>query len=293
MSRTVTVGAIQLKLTDDKAVNIQRVMAQIRAVAAAGAQVILPSELFEGHYFCQTEREDWFVQAHPVQNHPMLLQFQALAAELGVVIPVSFFEQAGMAYYNSVAVIDADGAMLGIYRKSHIPDGPGYEEKYYFRPGDTGFRVWQTRVGTIGVGICWDQWFPECARAMALMGAELLLYPTAIGSEPYDATLDTKDPWQRVMIGHAVANAIPVVAANRTGSESDLTFYGHSFIADHRGDKVAELGRSEEGVITATIDLAAMAQYRAGFGFFRDRRPDLYRILLSADGAMGRLEQQS
>jgi N-carbamoylputrescine amidase len=293
MSRTVTVGAIQLKLTDDKAVNIQRVIAQIRAAAAVGAQVILPSELFEGHYFCHMEREDWFSRAHPVQHHPTLSQFQDLATELGVVIPVSFFEQAGMAYYNSVAMIDADGTLLGVYRKSHIPDGPGYEEKYYFRPGDTGFRVWQTRVGTLGVGICWDQWFPECARAMALMGAELLLYPTAIGSEPYDATLDTKDPWQRVMIGHAVANAIPVVAANRIGNEGELTFYGHSFIADHRGDKVAELGRAEEGVITATFDLAAIAQYRAGFGFFRDRRPDLYRLLLSADGAMGRLEQQS
>jgi N-carbamoylputrescine amidase len=284
MTRTLTVAAIQLALTDERAANLKHVMGHVRAAAAAGAQVILPSELFEGHYFCCEEREDGFSRAHPVQGHPTLVQFQSLAAELGIVIPVSFFEQAGMAYYNSIAVIDTDGALLGVYRKSHIPDGPGYEEKYYFRPGDTGFRVWQTRVGTIGVGICWDQWFPECARAMALMGAEVLLYPTAIGSEPYDATLDTKDPWQRVMIGHAVANAIPVVAANRIGPEGELTFYGHSFIADQRGDKLAELGRTEEGMITATVDLDAIAQYRAGFGLFRDRRPDLYRILLTADG---------
>lgn len=283
-SRTLTVAAIQLQFTDDRDANLKQVIGRIREAAAAGAQVILPSELFEGHYFCREEREDFFGRAHPAKDHPTLIQFQALAAELGVVIPVSFFEKAGPAYYNSVAVIDTDGAILGVYRKSHIPDGPGYEEKYYFRPGDTGFRVWKTRVGTIGVGICWDQWFPECARAMALMGAEVLLYPTAIGSEPQDAELDTKDPWQRAMIGHAVANAIPVVAANRIGPEGELTFYGHSFIANFRGDKVAELGRSEEGGITATFDLDAITQYRAGFGFFRDRRPDLYNILLSADG---------
>jgi N-carbamoylputrescine amidase len=282
--QTLTVAAIQLQFTDEREANLKQVIGRIREAAAAGAQVILPSELFEGHYFCREEREDFFSRAHPAQDHPTLIQLQALAAELGVVIPVSFFEKSGPAYYNSVAVIDTDGAILGVYRKSHIPDGPGYEEKYYFRPGNTGFRVWNTRVGTIGVGICWDQWFPECARAMALMGAEVLLYPTAIGSEPQDATLDTKDPWQRAMIGHAVANAIPVVAANRIGPEGELTFYGHSFIANFRGDKVAELGRSEEGVITATFDLDAIAQYRAGFGFFRDRRPDLYNILLTADG---------
>ena len=282
--RILTVAAIQLQFTDECETNLKQVIGRIREAAAAGAQVILPSELFEGHYFCRQEREDFFRRAHPVKDHPTLIQLQALAAELGVVIPVSFFEKSGPAYYNSVAVLDTDGAILGVYRKSHIPDGPGYEEKYYFRPGDTGFRVWNTRVGTIGVGICWDQWFPECARAMALMGAEVLLYPTAIGSEPQDAELDTKDPWQRAMIGHAVANAIPVVAANRIGPEGELTFYGHSFIANFRGDKVAELGRAEEGVITATFDLDAIAQYRAGFGLFRDRRPDLYNILLTADG---------
>jgi N-carbamoylputrescine amidase len=283
-TRTLTVAAIQLQFTDERETNLKQVIGRIREAAAAGAQVILPSELFEGHYFCREEREEYFSRAHPVKDHPTLTEFQTLAAELGVVIPVSFFEKSGPAYYNSVAVIDTDGAILGVYRKSHIPDGPGYEEKYYFRPGNTGFRVWNTRVGTIGVGICWDQWFPECARAMALMGAEVLLYPTAIGSEPQDATLDTKDPWQRAMIGHAVANAIPVIAANRIGPEGELTFYGHSFIANFRGDKVAELGRTEEGVIMGTFDLDAIAQYRAGFGFFRDRRLDLYNILLTADG---------
>lgn len=283
-TRILTTAAIQLPLTEQRDINIKHVMGCVREAAAAGAQVILPSELFEGHYFCREEREDWFARAHPVKDHPTLEVFQSLAAELGIVIPVSFFEQSGPAYYNSVAVIDTDGAVLGVYRKSHIPDGPGYEEKFYFRPGDTGFRVWKTKVGTIGVGICWDQWFPEGARAMALMGAEVLLYPTAIGSEPYDAELDTKDPWQRVMVGHAVANAIPVVAANRIGSEGELTFYGHSFIANHRGDKVAELSRTEAGVIIAAFDLGTIAQYRAGFGLFRDRRPDLYSILLTADG---------
>jgi N-carbamoylputrescine amidase len=284
MTRSLTVAAIQAALTDERDTNLKRMTGWVREAAAIGAQVILPSELFEGHYFCQQEREDWFARAHPVQNHPTLTYFQALADELGVVIPVSFFEKAGPAFYNSVAVVDSDGAILGVYRKSHIPDGPGYEEKYYFRPGDTGFRVWKTRVGTIGVGICWDQWFPECARAMALMGAEVLFYPTAIGTEPQDLDLDTKDPWQRVMVGHAVANAIPVVAANRIGTEGDLTFYGHSFIANHRGDTVAELAQPVDGILSATFDLDAIAQYRAGFGFFRDRRPDLYRILLTTDG---------
>lgn len=284
--RSLTLAALQMRLDSSYDVNIKRVASCIREAAADGAQVILPPELFEGHYFCREEREEAFRRAHPVQTHPTLAKFQSLAAELSVVIPVSFFEQAGPAYYNSVAMIDSDGTLLGVYRKSHIPDGPGYEEKFYFRPGDTGFKVWQTRFGTLGVGICWDQWFPECARAMVLMGAEVLLYPTAIGSEPYDVTLDTKDPWQRVMIGHSVANAIPVVAANRIGMEGELTFYGHSFIADQRGDKVAELGRTEEGIIRATFNLDLIAQYRAGFGFFRDRRPDLYRILLTADGSL-------
>jgi N-carbamoylputrescine amidase len=284
MTRSLTVAAIQSALTDEREANLKRIAGWVREAAATGAQVILPSELFEGHYFCREEREEWFARAYPVQDHPTLIYFQTLAAELGVVIPVSFFEKAGPAFYNSVAVVDSDGAVLGIYRKSHIPDGPGYEEKYYFRPGDTGFRVWKTRMGTIGVGICWDQWFPECARVMVLMGAEVLLYPTAIGNEPQDLDLDTKDPWQRVMVGHAVANAIPVVAANRIGTEGALTFYGHSFIANHRGDTVAEMAQPIDGIISSTFDLDAIAQYRAGFGLFRDRRPDLYRILLTSDG---------
>jgi len=209
-----------------------------------------------------------------------------VARELGVTVPVSFFERAGQAFYNSCAIVDADGSVLGIYRKSHIPDGPGYEEKFYFRPGDTGFRVWKTRHATLGVGICWDQWFPETARGMMLLGAEVLLYPTAIGSEPHDPDLDTRDPWQRAMIGHAVSNIIPVVAANRVGTEENQSFYGSSFIADSRGDKLAELGRTDEGVILATLDLDAIARARASWGFFRDRRPELYGILQTADGKL-------
>jgi N-carbamoylputrescine amidase len=207
---------------------------------------------------------------------------RTLARELHVVIPVSFFERSGQVYYNSLAMINADGAMLGVYRKSHIPDGPGYEEKFYFRNGDTGFKVWDTTFGKIGVGICWDQWFPECARSMVLMGAEILLYPTAIGSEPEEPNLNTKDPWQRAMIGHAVSNVIPVAAANRIGLEGSQTFYGHSFIANQRGDKVAELNDTEEGVITAEFDLDTVRLNRASFGFFRDRRPELYQALLEA-----------
>jgi N-carbamoylputrescine amidase len=280
----VTVAAIQVPLGGTRAENVARVTAHVRAAAARGAQVILPPELFEGPYFCREEREAYFDWARPAEDNPTLEHFGRLAAELGVVIPVSFFERAGQAYYNSVALLDADGATLGVYRKSHIPDGPGYEEKFYFRGGDTGFRVWKTRFGTLGVGICWDQWFPECARAMALLGADVLFYPTAIGSEPHDPALDTRDPWQRAMIGHAVSNVIPVVASNRIGDESGQVFYGSSFIADPRGDKVAELGRADEGVITASFDLAAIRRTRAAWGFFRDRRPDLYGVLATADG---------
>jgi N-carbamoylputrescine amidase len=206
---------------------------------------------------------------------------QPLAKELGVVIPVSIFERDGPLYFNSVVVLDADGANLGTYRKSHIPDGPGYMEKYYFRPGDTGFKVWDTRHGRIGVGICWDQWFPECARAMALMGAQALFYPTAIGSEPHDALLDTRDPWRRAMQGHAACNVIPVVAANRIGTEkvgaATQTYYGSSFIADHRGDLVEELGRTQEGAIVHAFDLDFLDRHRAAWGFFRDRRTEFYR----------------
>ncbi|AGY58792.1 N-carbamoylputrescine amidase [Gloeobacter kilaueensis] len=284
MSSTIAVAAIQAALTTDTASNVKHIAGFVREAAARGAQVVLPSELFENHYFCTVERDAFFDLAHPVSEHPTIGYFQALAAELGVVIPVSFFERAGQAHYNSIAIIDADGTNLGVYRKSHIPDGPGYEEKFYFRPGNTGFKVWPTRYGTIGVGICWDQWFPEAARAMVLMGAEVLFYPTAIGSEPEAPDLDTKDPWQRAMIGHAVANAVPVVAANRVGTEGGQIFYGSSFIADVRGDRVAELDRTGEGVIVASFDRDALRRYRASFGFFRDRRPELYGILSSADG---------
>jgi len=279
----VTVAALQAALTDDVAANVAHVTALVREAAGRGAQIILPSELFEGHYFCRTQREADLLRARPAENHPTLRHFQRLAAELGVVIPVSFYEQAGPERYNSIAVFDADGRHLGIYRKSHIPDGPGYQEKFFFKPGNTGFRAFTTRFGTIGVAICWDQWFPEAARAMTLAGADVLFYPTAIGSEPEEPTLDSRDSWQRVMVGHAVANAVAVVAANRIGTEGDgadaITFYGSSFIADARGDKQAELGRGEPGIALARLDLDAIRRIRASMGFFRDRRPSLYRGL--------------
>jgi N-carbamoylputrescine amidase len=266
--------------------NIDKTVQLIRDAAAAGAQVILPSELFQGPYFCVTQEERWFATAYPWREHPCVTALAPLAAELGVVIPVSIFEREGPHYYNSLVMVDADGSPLGVYRKSHIPDGPGYQEKYYFRPGDTGFRVWDTRYGRIGVGICWDQWYPEAARAMVLNGAEALLYPTAIGSEPHDSSLDTRDPWRRVMQGHAVANVIPVAAANRIGLEpgpgGGQNFYGSSFIADHRGDLVASLGREEEGVLVHTFDLDFLATHRAAWGFFRDRRTDLYEAIAPA-----------
>ncbi|MGN6106114.1 MAG: N-carbamoylputrescine amidase [Kofleriaceae bacterium] len=279
----VTVAALQTSLTDDVATNVARVTELVREAAGRGAQIILPSELFEGHYFCRTQREEDFARARSAEGHPTLRQFQKLAAELGVVIPVSFFEQAGPEHYNAIAVFDADGRNLGVYRKSHIPDGPGYQEKFFFKPGNTGFRAFATRFGTIGVAICWDQWFPEAARAMTLAGADLLFYPTAIGSEPEEPELDSRDSWQRVMIGHAVANAVGVVAANRIGKEGDgqesIDFYGSSFICDARGDKLAELGRTEPGIAMATLDLERIRRVRASMGFFRDRRPTLYRAI--------------
>jgi len=257
----------------------------VREAAGRGAQVVLPPELFQGPYVCVSQEERWFETAYPWREHPCAKALAPLAAELGVVIPISIFERDGPNYYNSLVMADADGSLLGVYRKSHIPDGPGYQEKYYFRPGDTGFRVWDTKVGKLGVGICWDQWYPEAARAMALMGAEALLYPTAIGSEPHDASLDTRDPWRRAMQGHAVSNVMPVAAANRIGAEvaapgKGQTYYGSSFICDHRGDIVAELGREEEGVAIATFDLDFLAKHRAAWGFFRDRRTDLYGPLV-------------
>lgn len=285
MSEPLVVGAVQFACRETVEKNVARVTELVREAAARGARVVLPPELFEGPYFCREERDTYFAWARPAEGHPTLRHFQELARELSIVIPVSFFERSGPAYYNSLAMIDADGTVLGIYRKSHIPDGPGYEEKFYFRPGDTGFRAWRTRFGVVGAGICWDQWFPECARAMVLQGAEVLLYPTAIGSEPADPALDTREPWQRAMIGHAVCNVVPVVAANRVGDEGGQVFYGSSFIADPRGDKVAELGRTEEGVIVAGFDLDAIRRARGAWGFFRDRRPDLYGVLCAADAS--------
>ncbi|MGF1467169.1 MAG: N-carbamoylputrescine amidase [Sandaracinaceae bacterium] len=284
MSDELRLGVVQCTLGDGREANVDRVVGLVRQAAHAGARVVLAPELFEGPYFPRVQDESFFALAHPIDDHPTLPLLQELARDLGVVLPFSFFEAAGPAYYNALAMIDADGEVLGVYRKSHIPDGPGYCEKFYFRPGDTGFRVWATRHGRIGVGVCWDQWFPEAARAMALEGAEALLYPTAIGSEPHDPTLDTRDPWQRVMVGHAVANHVPVVAANRIGTEQGQTFYGSSFIADPRGDKVAELGRDETGVRVHAFDRSALARSRAAWGFLRDRRPELYGVLLSADG---------
>ena len=286
MVRTLTVAAIQTAYGLDLADNIARTAGLIRQAAAGGAQVILPSELFQGPYFCVAQEERWFAEAHPWREHPCVTALAPLAAELGVVLPISIFEREGPHYFNSLVMIDADGAPMGVYRKSHIPDGPGYMEKYYFRPGDTGFKVWDTRFGRLGVGICWDQWYPEAARAMTLMGAEVLLYPTAIGSEPHDPTLDTAAPWRRAMQGHAVSNVIPVVGANRIGFEpwdgypgGGQGFYGSSFIADHRGDLVAAFGREDEGVLSASFDLDFLATHRAAWGFFRDRRPDLYGAL--------------
>jgi N-carbamoylputrescine amidase len=285
MARIIKVAALQCALGGPREKNVARVEELVREAASAGAQVILPPELFEGPYFCKVEDEDWFAEAREARGNATIERFSALARELGVVIPVSFFEKEGPHYYNSLAVLDADGSVLGVYRKSHIPDGPGYEEKFYFRPGETGFRVWPTRFGTIGIGICWDQWFPECARSMMLMGAELLLYPTAIGSEPHDPELDTRKPWQRAMIGHAVSNVVPVVAANRIGDEDGQVFYGHSFVADHRGEIRSEVGSGNEGFAAAEIDLDGIAKARAAFGFFRDRRPDLYGLISGKPGA--------
>lgn len=276
MAQTLTVAALQTSFVDDLGTNVERVTELVHQAADHKAQVILPSELFEGLYFCKEEREEFFEMARPFQDHPTIEHFQKVAREREVAIPVSFFERDYQCYYNSVAMIDADGSVMGLYRKSHIPDGPGYEEKFYFRPGDTGFKVWPTRYGRVGVGICWDQWFPECARQMMLQGADVLLYPTAIGTEPHDPTLDTKDLWQRAMVGHAVSNVVPVIAANRIGTEGSQTFYGHSFISDHRGNLIQELGRNDHGIIVATLDLDLIRKHRAAFGFFRDRRPELY-----------------
>jgi N-carbamoylputrescine amidase len=276
----LTVAALQLAFSDDIDENIAAVTALVRQAAARGAKIILPPELFEGPYFCKVEEESLFANARPLNEHPAVLAMQKLAAELQVYIPTSFFERDGQHHYNSLAMIDDAGEIMGVYRKSHIPDGPGYEEKYYFRPGNTGFKVWETRYGTIGVGICWDQWYPETARIMALMGAEMLFFPTAIGSEPYDAELDTSRMWRRAMVGHAVSNVMPVIAANRIGDEDGQNFYGNSFITDEWGDLMADAGKDETGALVVTLDLEQARRHRAGMGFFRDRRPDLYGRLI-------------
>ncbi|MEO0420434.1 MAG: N-carbamoylputrescine amidase [Pseudomonadota bacterium] len=283
---TLTVAALQLSLSSpDEGENIAAVAALVEEAAAKGAKLILPPELFSGPYFCREEDEALFALARPTAEHPSVIAMQELAAKLKVAISTSFFERDGHHYYNTLAMIGPDGQIMGTYRKSHIPDGPGYEEKFYFRPGNDGFKVWDVPSDDgasvcIGVGICWDQWYPECARVMALKGAEVLLYPTAIGSEPYDADLDTSRMWRRAMIGHAVSNCMPVIAANRIGSEGPVdaaqAFYGLSFICDEWGDLVEEFGASDKGVLIATLDLARAKTHRAGMGFFRDRRPQLY-----------------
>ncbi len=292
-SRRVTVATTQFACSTDRATNIERAEVLVRRAAAAGANVILLQELFETPYFCIDQDARHFALATTVDENPALRHFAPIARELGVVLPISFFERAGQAFFNTVAMLDADGRVLGTYRKSHIPNGPGYQEKQYFSPGDTGFRVWSTRFGRIGVGICWDQWFPECARAMALQGAELLLYPTAIGSEPPPAPpLDSRRHWQRAQQGHAAASVMPLLAANRWGVERSIQrpdevfirFYGSSFIADASGALVAEAGDEGDAVLTASFDLAELAVQRASWGVFRDRRPDLYGSITSFDG---------
>jgi N-carbamoylputrescine amidase len=275
VSRTV-VAAIQRQFGEDRDENREATVAAVAEAITSGAQIVLPSELFESRYFCQFERQEYFSWAETVENSQAVVAVQKATAGTGVVVPVSFFEDARPAYFDSVAVVE-DGAVLGVYRKAHIPDGPGYEEKFYFTPGNTGFRTWPTRHGRIGVGICWDQWFPEAARAMALAGADLLVYPTAIGSEVgSQADNDTSDMWRRAMDGHAVCNHVPVVAANRIGVEDEITFYGSSFIVDHRGRPLAEAGRDTTETIYAELDFAQATADRAGWGLFRDRRPDLY-----------------
>lgn len=286
--RVVKVAAIQMRCSEQMEQNLLKAEALVRQAAAQGAQVILLQELFAWPYFCQKEKIEYAFYAQELSESSVVKHFQPIAKRLQVVLPISFYEKKNQARYNSVAIIDANGEVLGVYRKSHIPDGPGYEEKFYFQPGDTGFQVWPTRYGKIGVGICWDQWFPEAARCMVLMGAEILLYPTAIGSEPADPSLDSKDHWQACILGHAAANLVPIVVANRVGTEkiddSQITFYGSSFIAGPHGNIVQAANRMDETIITATLQLDQIERQRVDWGVFRDRRPELYKILCSNDG---------
>jgi N-carbamoylputrescine amidase len=292
-SRYVTVAATQFACDWDTRANIARAEALVRRAAADGAQVILLQELFETPYFCIEQDARHLRLATTLADNPAVRHFRGLARELGVVLPISFFERAGQAFFNSIAIVDADGSVLGLYRKAHIPNGPGYQEKHYFSPGDTGFRVFATRFARLGVAICWDQWFPETARTLALQGAELLMFPTAIGSEPPPAPpVNSRDHWQRTQQGHAAANMMPLVAANRWGVERSLQdpenlfirFYGSSFIADATGDKVAEAGEEGDAVLIASFDLAEIEAQRRSWGVFRDRRPELYGALTTFDG---------
>ncbi|NQV97445.1 MAG: N-carbamoylputrescine amidase [Acidimicrobiaceae bacterium] len=286
--RKLSVAAIQMSMTTDIASNIATAERLVRSAVVQGAQIILIPELFEGPYFCKDQSIQDLERAKEMSSHPTVTHFCKIAKELNVVLPISVYERANNSLFNSVAIIDADGQVLGTYRKSHIPNGPGYNEKFYFSPGDTGFRVWKTRHAKIGVGICWDQWFPEAARVMALRGAEILFYPTAIGSEPQDPDWDSSGHWQRAMQGHAASNLTPVVAANRTGLEvgnpTSITFYGSSFICDATGAIVAEADRTEEKVLLATFDLDEQQLARNAWGLFRDRRPELYQPLMTLDG---------
>lgn len=291
--RKVVVAATQMSCSWNIDENLKKAEKLVREASAKGANIVLLQELFETPYFCQKEDIEYYKYAQPVEDNAAVKHFKPIAKELGVVLPVSFYEKKNNARYNSVAVIDADGEVLGIYRKTHIPDGPGYEEKFYFNPGDTGFKVWDTRYGRIGVGICWDQWYPESARCMTLMGAEILFYPTAIGSEPEasaDARIDSKNHWQLCMQGHAATNIIPVIASNRVGIESmedsSITFYGSSFITNHVGEKIAEADRSSETVLTAEFNIDEIDTYRSSWGIFRDRRPEMYKAIMTCDGCI-------
>lgn len=288
--RKVIVAATQMTCTWDINQNIKRAEALVRSAASKGAKIILLQELFETPYFCQKEKMEYYNYAVECECNLAVKHFRNIAKELDVVLPISFFEKKNNARYNSVAVIDADGEILGVYRKTHIPCGPGYEEKFYFNPGDTGFKVWVTKYAKIGVGICWDQWFPETARIMAIMGAEILFYPTAIGSEPEEPGVDSKAHWQICMQGHSAANILPVVASNRIGTEiiddSRIDFYGSSFITNHIGQLIIEADKSTEAYITAELDLDEIEAHRASWGIFRDRRPDMYKAILSNDGAI-------
>ena len=285
----ITVAATQMGCSTNISENIDKAIELIIKAVKQDANIILIQELFENIYFCKDQKDEYFNFAHPFIDHPTLVKMAKIAKEHKVVLPVSYFEKANKAYFNSVAIIDADGEILGNYRKSHIPDGPGYQEKFYFNPGDTGFKVWDTKYAKIGVGICWDQWSPEAARIMALKGAEIIFYPTAIGGEPDDEDdFDSSDMWQRAMIGHSACNQVPIVASNRIGIEKGQTcsnyFYGRSFISDYKSDKIIEGSRDKEEVLVASIDLKEAESFRRTWGVFRDRRPDLYKPLLNLGG---------